>query len=166
MDNDGFESRSRHKPNTLPAIGQKILDTSQLDRLMRLIGLILLLILYSCSSDIEAMNDWENQMADKLKAERVELFHRSSTTKTDGRLTASENYLLFDIYNSKVLTDIKHNDRLLNEKCQELADYILSLESLSDLPDFNEFRIDINETRGFSIFKTKTTKTITYKIKK
>lgn len=133
---------------------------------MRLLRHIFLIILFSCSSDVEPMNEWETQMADKLKAERVELFHRSSTTKTDGRLTASENYLLFDIYNSKVLTEIKHNDRLFNEKCQELADYILSLQSLSDLPDFNEFRIDINETRGFSIFKTKTTKAITYKVQK
>jgi hypothetical protein len=110
------------------------------------------------------MNEWEIQMAEKLKAERVELFHRSSTTKTDGRLTASENYLLFDIYNSEVLTEIKHNERLLNEKCQELADYVLNLQSLSELPKFNEFRIDITETHGFAIFKTKTTKTIRYKI--
>lgn len=123
---------------------------------MRLLILLLLATtMTSCSEQTENMDEWERQVAEQLEAERVSLYHHGSTTTTNGKLTGSENYLALDIYNSKVLDEIKGNDRLLNEQCEKIKDAVMALPELDAFPTFNKFQIGLIETHGFGIFKSK-----------
>jgi len=127
--------------------------------------LILVTTLASCSDKVEEMDVWESEVSEKLKADRVELYHRNTTTSTDGQFTGAESYLVLDIYNSEVLAKIQHNDRLLTKKSDEIKDLVLSVPTLDAYPDFNEIRLGLVETRGFGIFKSEKTNTITYRIR-
>jgi hypothetical protein len=124
---------------------------------MKILKIFVLTILISCTNDIEPMDDWENEMAKELESTRIELSHMKSTTTTNDRLTEFENYLQLKIYDSKKLNDIKHNDGLLTERCNKIHDKILTLPTLTVLPEFNEFRLYIIETHGFWIFKSEET---------
>jgi hypothetical protein len=127
--------------------------------------LILITTLVSCSGKVEEMDVWESEVAEKFKADRVELYHRNTATSTDGRFTGAESYLELDVYNSEVITEIQHNDRLLKKKCDEIKDLVLSVPTLDAYGEFNEIRLGLVETHGFGIFKSEKTNTITYRIR-
>ncbi len=118
----------------------------------------------SCGGETGGMDEWEGEMAKNLKAERVELYHQGTTSTTNGRYSAGESYLQLDIYNSEVLMEIQHNDRLLNKKCKEIRDIVLHMPTIELFPVFDELRIGLVETRGFSFLKSHKTNTIKYRV--
>jgi hypothetical protein len=111
------------------------------------------------------MDEWEKQVAQVLKSERIELYHKNTSTTTNGRPTGAESYLQLDIYNSEVIKEIAHNKRLMSKKCDEIKDIVLNVPTLSQYPDFNELRLRIIETHGFFIFSSNKENTVTYRVR-
>ena len=133
---------------------------------MRLLALLFFATtITSCSEQAEKMDAWESQVAEQLKAERVRLYHQSSSTTTNGISTGSENYLALDIYNSKTLDEMKGNDRLFKEQCDKIKDVVMASVELKALPLFNEFRIVLIQTHGFGIFKSKEEQVVNYRVR-
>ncbi|WP_059066932.1 hypothetical protein [Solirubrum puertoriconensis] len=134
---------------------------------MKLFKIFLLsLIVISCSDKVEPMDDWESEVADSIKADRVDLYHLSTTTTTDGQSSGEESYLELAIYNSKTLNSIKDDNRLYSQKCDSIVNNILGSSVVDIYPEFREIRMKIVENNGFSIFGYYNTTTITFKVDK
>jgi len=131
-------------------------------KIYRIILFLFAFLTVQCSNTDRKPTYLENLISKKSQAEKVYITHNQVKTTTDGLLT-NENYILVELYNPKILLDVKFNDRVFKNKCNELSDYILDSIRFQPKIDYDELRLKIIEIHGFSIFKTEEPTVLSYK---
>jgi len=84
-----------------------------MNRLSGTIPCILILLssfTLSCSEEKEEMDSWETEMAKQLEAENIQLSHLNTSTTVNGVSAGGERYIQLNIFDSKVLGQIDHNN--------------------------------------------------------
>lgn len=131
---------------------------------MRVLLVLVTASVVSCSEEKEEMDPWEAEMAKLLQADNVQLSHLNTSRTVNGVSAGGESYLQLNIFDSKLLGQIDHNNRLMSNKCDEIKDIVLALPEIAAFPAFNELKLNIVETSGVLIFESQKTNTITYRI--
>lgn len=110
------------------------------------------------------MDVWESEMAELLGANRIELTQTEISHSINGVPDETEHFIKLSIYDSEKLERIIHNKRLLDKKCEEIKDSVLSYLKTVEMPPYHEVRIEIIKDNGFLMFKSEKKQTVQFKV--
>ena len=90
----------------------------------KLILLLLSITILGCSSNSEKMNTGDKYIAEKSKAEYVDM--RFITEKTDGT-SKKKGYFLIEITNSETFNSVLNDDALFKDECKRIEEFVFSI---------------------------------------
>jgi len=118
---------------------------------------ILLLILISglistqCKKETRTPNELETILIKRFQAKDVRVSYNQITTTTNGQVSY-ENFLLVELDKPKKLLDIKFNEKIYNNQCEELKKFLVDSIRYDSTWRFSELRLKIIESNKFFIF--------------
>lgn len=113
--------------------------------------IVVAVLTVQCSKETRVPNDLEKYLIKRLQAKDVSISVIQSSTTSDG-MTTSENYLLVTIDKPKQILGTKFNQRLYNENCMVLSNFLIDSVKFDPQWTFDEVRLKIIEKDKFLIF--------------
>jgi PBP1b-binding outer membrane lipoprotein LpoB len=122
----------------------------------KLFALFFLIVCFgNCSKSADEQTEFEKRFAAKIKAKMVDISHKDVTKTSDGVIDSHETYISVEVTNSKEFERIKHNQRVLNNVCEELASYIIDSIEFEEELYFNQVKFEFVESRDLLVFHQK-----------
>lgn len=106
---------------------------------------------FQCSSEKRTPNNLESYLIKKLDAKDVTIIINNRSILSNGT-TTQEKFLFVELDKPKVLLDVKYNERIYNNYCNILRNYLLDSVKFDTPLEFDELRLKIIETDKFFIF--------------
>lgn len=116
-----------------------------------LLLIIVAFISMQCSKETRVPNDLEKYLIKRLQAEDVAVSIIQTSTTSNG-MTSYEKYLLVEIDKPKQILATKFNERIYNNNCLNLSNFLIDSVKFDPQWTFDEVRLKIIEKNKFLIF--------------
>lgn len=113
--------------------------------------LTIILLFQGCKND-RTPNELEQIIINKSQSDDV-IITLNNNSKTTNGITTYENFILVELDKPKYLLDVKFNQKIYKDRCNELVNYLLDSITYDPSWKFDEFRLKIIESHNFLIFK-------------
>lgn len=117
-----------------------------------------------CSKETRVPSDLETYLIKRLQADDVSVSIIQTSTTTNG-LTSSENYLLVAVNKPKKILETKYNERIYNDYCMTLSNFLIDSVKFDPQWTFDEVRLKIIEKNKFFIFTDEKFDIKTYRVR-
>ena len=119
---------------------------------------------FQCSKETRVPNELESYLIKRLQADDVSVSIIQTSTTTDG-MTSFEKYLLVEVDKPKKILETKLNERIYNNDCLTLSNFLMDSVKFDPKWKFDELRLKIIEKNKFLIFTDEIFDIKTYRVR-
>ena len=119
---------------------------------------------FQCSKKSRVPNELESYLIKRLQAENVSVSIIQTSTTTDS-MTSYEKYLLVEVDKPKKILETKFNERIYNNDCLTLSNFLIDSVKFDPKWKFDEVRLKIIEKNKFLIFTDEIFDIKTYRVR-